>query len=288
MFLYTLRLREILRHTVVLFSMLQAIKRVLPLLCLLLFANNLHAQAERWRVSAFVGPSVATGTFAKKRLNEDDAAFAKTGICASISLNYSLHPRYGLATLLRLQKNGVDTKAMETMSTNGMSSFPYHVSIKSESWKMAIVMMGAYYLLPVNDKFSFHFTAMAGAVKTAVPTLTQLVYEYVTGYTNGVMEQDTTYTMVTKSSDPLRWTFAYLGGIGANYNIGKNVFVVASVDYAAAKPTIDRLAQPVTVFIATPRGIVTTYTGTIVPTGAPTYRQPLTTLSVSFGAGIAF
>lgn len=116
------------------------------------------------------------------------------------------------------------------------------------------ILAGPYYSLPVSDKFTIHFRALAGYVNTHLAGF-QVFYE---DYTDNVMTQK-------KSSGG---GFGYQLGTGVAYAVSSKVAIQANVDYASSKPSIN-----------------ISYDNFVVNSGRrlSTYNQSLSTINATLG-----
>jgi len=257
--------------------------RIIISVILCLCAIDGQSQNYKWSISACAGLAIPVGKFATQNLSDQTSAFAKIGESANLSFGYYLNKHYGVSALVRLQRNKVDTKAQESKSLNGVSYPNYNIKINTGSWKSIAFMIGGYYQVSLSERFYLNFELKAGIIKTSVPKTTELNTQFGTFYSNGVIEKDTTYTLITKNKYPLQWTAAYLASGGIKYKLNGKVFILGLIDYSFTEPTVIRQPMEVVTSIATSNGTVIASSGATVPIGRLKYKQPIATINISFG-----
>jgi hypothetical protein len=186
---------------------------------ILLLASNVYSQ-DKGYIAVSLGPSIPTGDFASKDMDNNSAGFAKTGAIFDISFRYKLKNNFGVTAILRGQANQLDAQAIADEMSN---KFGISGTVKTNSWGIGGLLVGGYSTIPVAKQLTFESRLMIGFVTASSPDISinfNIMSE------SGWVKQNT----VTSSA------FAYLAGVGLKYDAGKRVCLLANIDYLGAKP----------------------------------------------------
>jgi len=182
---------------------------------------------DKGYIGVSIGPSIPTGDFASKDMNNEAAGFAKTGAIFDITFAYKLNKNFGVTALLRGQANKLDAKAI---SNEMYKQLPSEVSssVSTSSWGVGGLLIGGYSTVPVAKQLSFESRLMLGFISATSPDVTINLSGF--GETAWVKQSSTTSTAL-----------AYLAGVGLKYDAGKRVCVLLNVDYLGSNPKFDNV-----------------------------------------------
>lgn len=188
----------------------------------LLTVSHLFAQ-EKGYLALSLGPSIPTGDFASKNMDNRSAGFAKVGAIFDLSFSYKLDKYFGVIAMLRGQANKTDAQAMADEMIKQMPIDNITIATESESWSIGAFFIGSYGTFPIQKDLSFESRLMLGFLSATAPKTTfNLSTPDGTGW--------------VKQSSATGTSFAYLFGMGLKYNAGKKICMLANMDYMGGTP----------------------------------------------------
>lgn len=202
-------------------------KKLLLLIVIIMLSGSASFSQNKGYVAISLGPSIPTGDFSSKDMNNEAAGFAKTGIFLDLSFAYKIGDNFGVTALLRGQSNKLDGQAI----SNEMSKkLPDDVSENTSvgSWGVGGILVGGYSSIQITKQLSFESKLMAGFISANSPEI--LINLNGPGGTAWVKQNSTSGN-----------AFAYLAGIGLKYDAGKRICMIAHVDYLGAKPKFNNV-----------------------------------------------
>jgi hypothetical protein len=246
--------------------------------------TNIHAQANKWSLGIGLGVASPIGKFGDTDIFDSASAFATTGPALNLQVDYKLNRYIGFSILLTGQQNTVDTKTMATKFQKSVYGAFFNIS--SGDWNIGKIMGGVSFSVQIDEKQKLNFSAriMAGVLKTTLPkiTITEAYYSDSLG--------NVAISTFSKEKHPLNWTFAYLAGLGLRYNLSKNFFLLATVDYSASSPEVPY--YPVGARAFAPGAYPITGSTVVIvlpnPASPKTFKQPINSLTFCLGTGINF
>jgi len=265
---------------------LTALKKLFPgFLILCCLVSNVHGQTKsKWSIGAAFGIASPSGKFGNTDIFDSTSAFATTGLAFNVDAVYKLNKHIGFSLLFTGQQNIVDTKTMVNKIEKAVPGAFFN--IKSGDWNIGKIMGGINLSVPLdqNEKITAFVRLMAGVMKTTLPKITITEVYYSDSLGNAAVSQS---SYAKKSLD---WTFAWLAGVGIQYNLSKNYFLHASIDYSASSPKVPYYP------VGTRIGATGFYpiSGSPYPTmllgasSSPTYKQPINSFNMCAGIGIRF
>lgn len=195
-------------------------------LFLILIVNTFYSFAQdKGYVAVSLGPSIATGDFASKDMNNNSAGFANTGAFFDISFAYKLGKNFGVTAILRGQANNVDAQAISNEMSKQFTS-DISNTVRTGSWGVGALLTGGYASFPIANKWSFESRLMIGFITSTSPDITiNLSSPSGSGW--------------VKQNSATGVGFAYLAGVGVKYNVGKKVCLLANFDYLGSNPEFE-------------------------------------------------
>jgi hypothetical protein len=230
---------------------------------LLLLMNTLCAQ-QRFSASLTGGLSIPSGRFADKGnimptgLSDVDGG-AKTGWNGNLQLGAALTPHTWATITIGLSGFKRDNETFEQYL-----EMIYGNSAEANvgSWKVLKVLAGPSFRLPVGKRFTFRPAISAGIAKTSIPAVSYTTY--------GQGGNPLLVAKQTKTKMPA--AFAYQGGLGWGYRLGKQVTLLADLNFFGAQAKFE-------------------YKTPAIGTGSPgsmKYEYALNAYSVSAGVEFSF
>lgn len=267
-------------------QLLTALKKLFAgFLILYCSVSHVYGQTkDRWSIGVAFGIASPSGKFGNTDIFDSTSAFATTGAAFNVDAVYQLNKHIGVSIMFTGQQNIVDTKTMVNKIEKAVPGA--YFNIKSGDWNIGKIMGGINFSMPLGEteKVSVFVRLMAGMMKTSLPKITITEVYYSDSLGNAALVQS------TSAKKPLDWTFAWLAGAGIKYNLSKNYFLHASIDYSASSPKVPYYP------VGTRIGATGFYpiSGSPYPTmlpgasSSPTYKQPINSINMCAGIGIRF
>ena len=199
----------------------------------LLFFTLYAFGQDKGYVALSIGGAVPLEKFGTSDINDGYAGYAKLGGIVDLSFNYKLFKNFGFSSILRAQFNPTKSSKLNDQLNTENSSPGVSYNTKINTWAMQSLMVGAYYSLPIGDKFSIHAKAMLGVSNSTRPTLEIDATYFGTSFT---------YTQHAKNAQAL----SYLLGLGAQYNLNSKLCLLLNVDYTSTNPTYKNVEFSIT------------------------------------------
>jgi hypothetical protein len=197
-------------------------KNLLTLMLILMFNTFASFSQEKGYIAISIGPSIPTGEFASKNMDNESSGFANTGAIFDISFAYKLNKNFGLTAVLRGQANEVDAQALSKEMSKQLTSDITN-SVSTGSWGIGGLLVGGYATVPFAKQLSFESRLMLGFITSTSPDMTINLSS-----PNG--------SAWVKQSSATAPAFAYLAGIGIKYDVAKRVCLLTNFDYLGANP----------------------------------------------------
>lgn len=194
------------------------------------------AQKDELLLGLSIGVNQPLGDFASTEytidgLQEPDTKgqFAKTGLAFDFSASYRLGYYVGFAGRIMGGTNKTDNSAYtdaidEVLEGEGLQS-----TVSSKGWGNAGVLVGAYFVLPINDLY-IDARIMGGYLNLFSPEIRYYLYE---------TEVDAADLYIREKYSA--GGFVYDFGLGLKYKFGGNKFLLLNGDYVAAKIVKDNI-----------------------------------------------
>ena len=202
-------------------------KNLITLTAIVLLSFSYGFSQDKGYIGIAVGPSIPTGDFASKDMNNESAGFAKTGAIFDITFAYKLNKNFGVTALLRGQANKLDAQAVSNEMSKQMPP-EFSNTVRTGSWGIGGLLVGGYSTIPIAKQLSFESKLMLGFISATSPDVTINLSGY--GETAWVKQNSVSST-----------AFAYMAGIGLKYDAGKRVCVLLNVDYLGSNPKFDNV-----------------------------------------------
>jgi opacity protein-like surface antigen len=231
-------------------------KKLLVLLIVLLVSGALMAQGSKKIITpksflAFhAGPSIPMGDFHSTNFNNTDAGFAKTGYNLNLSYGYQFIEDFGITANLFYNNNKLDNPTIQReMETElGLNSGDLN-GLNLDHWKWYGLSVGPAIMHNLTPDLAADVKVMGGIVNVNTPKITF--------GTEQLVGEDWSVAPVLQA------------GIGLRIGVGKNMFVLTSIDYLYMKPKFN----------------VETNIQELV---AKTFKQKISTVNITGGFGIRF
>jgi hypothetical protein len=242
-------------------------KTVTLLTGFLLAASMLKAQQKQSRFLAelSVGPSFPVGKFGDKSFDifnrKNPPLRAKTGLGVNFSLGYYLNRSVGVLLSSGYSVNEQSWSGYQDYLRNIPSIDYLPVETSGKSWKVAKVMGGGFFVVPLTaaHKLNLLTRLTAGVCKTAVPGYDYKVYTW-----DGRLFREGSTDKID-----LPWTFCYQMSVALQYKLTNRLHVLLDVNS----------------FNATAKKTVTYFDGY---TNEVTTKYELNTLNAMAGVGLNF
>ncbi len=201
-------------------------KKIVSAILIIGISAATHAQkssTDHWVFSLDGGIASPLGNFGKADYADEKSGFAKTGGHINVSAVYYVNKNFGIGILGGYSLFGFSSQSLADgyKEDSGTDSTTLY---KKGNNKNLSILIGPYYSIPVNEKFSVDFRVLAGYVKTHLSGF-QVYYE---DYTDNVMTQ-------RESSAA---AFGFQAGGGLTYKITKLIRIKFNADYLSSKPTL--------------------------------------------------
>ena len=203
---------------------------IILMACLLFRTGNLCAQ-EKFSASITGGLSFPAGRFADKvnpmptgLVNVDGAA--NTGWNGNLQLGVAITPQIRANVIVGLSVFRQDATSFEETLRWIHGNTPV---AEPESWRVLKVLAGPSFILPLCNKLSLRPSLAAGIAKTSVPELTYTLYN----------PGGNPITTITRDKISMPAAFAYQGGLGWGYKLGKQTTLLADFNFFSARAKYD-------------------------------------------------
>jgi opacity protein-like surface antigen len=220
--------------------MKQFISGALFFLACMAHAYSQNSQ-DKGYFSISAGPSFPIGNYGSKSINSSSAGFARVGESINISYSRLLGKRIGLSATVYGQRNPINTGALEAgfsqkkiyngiwtgPTTEPPAEFPYTVypnwKFEKKSWLSSSLLAGGYGQFPLDktNHISLTTKAMIGVIYAHSPKL------------SGNSTTDTSSAHI-EQTDKSALGFTWLVSAGVLYNLNKNIFLLANLDYTGS------------------------------------------------------
>ena len=203
-------------------------------------APTAQASPPRWSLGLAAGPAFPVGSFHRSMGSDGGSIVAQNGGSAELSASYRFWRSFSATLVVEGQKN------------RGNNGIPYYYfppgtsraegSMQGDSWKMARILTGAVYTLPLIKKTgpAFIFRLLGGIQKTASPDYKDPI-EYLgttlslTCYNCGIA------STVTYPGISFPWSFAYEADAGLQWRFHSRFSAIGYAGYNGSKPSKDLL-----------------------------------------------
>lgn len=200
-----------------------------PLLILFVCVCLSSAQAFSQQLNLSVGPAFPIGSFASKDKNDPASGLAKMGWMADLSYMHGVGKgHFGVVALVRGRLNSIDKAG--AISTFRDLLPTYQWSASNSSWKTAAVMAGAYYLAPINEKWSFIGQLTVGVAEAWLPEIN------VRGIVDSTAQGGDANLLLGSNKKAHATTFTAMAKAGVFYKLKGKFSLTACVDYWYLKP----------------------------------------------------
>lgn len=190
-------------------------KQILILLTCLFGTTQVFSQ-EKAHIAISSGLSLPLSNYGSSDLNNEKAGLAKTGYAIDLSGYYRINQHFGLAGLIRHQRNGLNedvVKAVFSPFTAGGS-----LDFKSNPWRINSYMIGLNGSVPINNKLSWESKLLIGA-STVTPFDMELTMNFM----------GSTETM--KSEGQASTNVSLLLGSGLKYDLNDKFLILGNADF---------------------------------------------------------
>ncbi len=159
-------------------------------------------------LSLQLGPSLATGDFSRKDIDNDQAGFAKTGFVTDLNYLYEFNENIGFAASAFFNINSLAIKKIRELT--GVST------LKTDHWQSIGLAVGPAFSYPISDQVSTDLRIMGGIASTNSPDIR----------TNGFL---------LASEDWVTAAMFQVGG-GVRVDLGKQAFFASNLDFRYINP----------------------------------------------------
>ncbi len=211
---------------------------------------------DKGYIAISAGPSIPIGKFAGQGLVANEVTWARLGAMCDISLGYKLNKNFGIAVLIRGQKNETDSEEF-IVSYSNFSII--NSSVKSDSWRLGALMGGSYGSFPVSERLSVECRLMFGVLLARSPEI-DIIYGLAAGL--GAIE--------SKQESSTSAALGYLMGVGLKYDVARRVCLLVNGDYFGGNAEFRNVSVMVPAFMGG---------------GTNTFSQSFSTINVSAGIG---
>lgn len=223
---------------------------------------------HRWSLDLLAGPALPVGQFASSNTENRSLAPVKTGGLLELSGNYQVSRSFALTLVANDQLNQVKNNPSGIHTTTS-SSGPYIPTPYEDWWKIARLMAGGTYSLPLNKngKFNLLARALGGLQKTRTA-----------GFEEGYVGNPNDPTLYNATALPL--TLTYEGDLGFKWKTcSRHLTFIAYGGYNGSLPnyTFSYQTQVETMYMLNPPGPMYT---------TVKYKAALPTASLVLRAGI--
>jgi hypothetical protein len=170
-----------------------------------------QTQTKKSYLSLQLGPSLPTGDFARKDIDNDEAGFAKTGLALDLNYIYQFNENIGLAASAFFNINSLAIKKIRELT--GVST------LKTDHWQSIGLAVGPAFSYPFNDKVRADLKIMGGIASANSPDVR----------TNGFLLADEDWVAAA----------LFQTGCGIRVDLGKNAFFASNLDFRYINPRFE-------------------------------------------------
>ena len=174
-------------------------------------AQEKQTQSTNSYLSLQLGPSLSTGDFARKDINNDEAGFAKTGLSVDLNYLYQFNENIGLAASAFFNINSLAIKKIRELS--GVST------LKTDHWQSLGLAVGPAFSYAFSDKVKGDLKIMGGIASANSPDIR----------TNGFLLADEDWVAAA----------LFQTGCGLRVDLGKHAFFASNLDFRYMNPRFE-------------------------------------------------
>jgi hypothetical protein len=162
-------------------------------------------------LSLQLGPSLPTGDFTRKNIENEEAGFAKTGLAVDLNYIYHFSENIGLAASAFFNINSLAIKKIRELT--GVST------LKTDHWQSIGLVVGPAFSYPLSNRVKADLKIMGGITSANSPDVR----------TNGFLLADED------------WVTAALlqTGLGLRVNLGQHAFFASNIDLRYINPRFE-------------------------------------------------
>jgi hypothetical protein len=196
-----------------------------------------HTSPARWSIGLDAGPAFPVGSFHRSGGADGAPLTAQTGGSAELSGSYRFWRSFGATLVVEGQENkgnnGIPYSFVPPGSTKAAGS------MQGSDWKMARILTGVTYALPLTKKTGpeLLFRVLGGIQRTASPdykTDAVLYTEELYLTCNGC-----TGYAITSPGISFPWSFAYEADAGLQWRFHSRFSAIGYAGYEGSKPSKD-------------------------------------------------
>ena len=162
-------------------------------------------------LSLQLGPALATGDFARKDIENDQAGFAKTGLALDLNYQYQLNENIGLAASAFFNINSLAIKKIRELT--GVST------LKTDHWQTIGLAGGPVFTYPAGEKVKMDLRILGGITSANSPDIR----------TNGFLLANEDWVAAAM----------FQTGAGVRVDLGKQAFFASHLDFRYINPRFD-------------------------------------------------
>ncbi|HEV2481682.1 MAG TPA: hypothetical protein VGS79_18555 [Puia sp.] len=224
---------------------------------------------SRWSFGLLAGPALPVGQYGRYIFDNRNVSPVKTGALLELSGTYQVNRSFGITLVANGQINHIKDRPSDVVPTIP-SNAPYVPLPYDNWWKIARLMAGGTYTLPLNESRKFDWIA-----RVLVGVQRSKTAGFTAGYANDPNDPAPYYAIA------LPWAFTYQGDIGFKWNAGGRLALIAYAGYngSVSRYSFTYLEQVETML----------YTTTLGPTPITVeHKTRLSTSSLLLRAGMSW